>query len=171
MVICARPNENVRVLAPILAAFVFLGFADADETTFRDVQFASAKGELANASVTFSDDTKAIVIHVSDGPLVNIPYDHVDSLSYEYTKKHRLKPALAVGIFSPGTGMIIALTKAKNHWLDIDFHDQDAAKAVVLRLSKRDYQKVCDAAKIHTGKDVSLAGKTTTQAIQGKIKD
>jgi hypothetical protein len=67
-----------------------------------------------------------------------------------------------LGLLSPGTGIIVALTKSKGHWLDIDFHEQDVAKTVVLRLEKRDYQKVCDAAKAHTGKEVALLGRTTT---------
>ena len=86
------------------------------------------------------------------------------------TKKHRLKQGLALGMLSPGTGIIVAFTKSKNHWLEIDFYDQDKPRALVLKLDKRNYQKVCDAAKAHTGKDVAMIGKTDAKAIKGKLK-
>jgi hypothetical protein len=55
--------------------------------------------------------------------------------------------------------------------LEIDFHDQNAPSALVLKLDKRDYKKVCDAAKAHTDKDVARLGKTDTKALKAKIKD
>src|ERR1700730_3384853 len=103
----------------------------ADETALRDVKLASAKGSLTNATLTFSDETKAMVVRVADGQLLSIPYNEIDKLSYEYTKKHRISQAVALGMISPGTGIIVAFTKSKNHWLDIDFHDQNAASTVV----------------------------------------
>ncbi len=75
-----------------------------------------------------------------------------------------------LGLFSPwGVGAVVGLTKSKKHWLEIDFHDQDKPRALVLNLDRRDYQKVCDAAKAHTGKDVALVGKTDTKSIKGKL--
>jgi len=72
--------------------------AAAEETIFRDVQFPSAKGELANATLRFSDDDKMVEVRVSDGRVLTVQYSQVDTMSYEYTKKHRLKQAVALGM-------------------------------------------------------------------------
>ncbi len=159
---------KIPVLAMPLLAVVICA---ADETAFRDVKLASATGTLTNATVTFSDDTKAVVVRVADGRLLTISYNQIDKLSYEYTKKHRIKQGVALGLLSPGTGIIVAFTKSKNHWLDIDFHEEKALNTLVLKLDKRDYQKVCDAAKVRTGKEVAMLGKTSTKSITGKIKN
>ena len=158
-----------QLISLVMMALLTVATCAADETAFRDVKLASAKGSLTNATLTFSDDTKAVVVRVADGQMLTIPYNEIDKLSYEYTKKHRLSQAVALGMISPGTGIIVAFTKSKNHWLDIDFHDQNAASTVVLKLDKSDYQKVCDAAKMHTGKEVLALGKTSTQSIKAKI--
>jgi len=63
------------------------------------------------------------------------------------------------------------LTKSRSHWLDIDFHEQDAPKSVVLRLDKRTYHEVCEAAKAHTGTEVSDLGRTTGKSVKDKMKN
>jgi len=162
----------MKTIAYVLVLmFALIGRGIAGETAFRDVKLASAKGTLTKASLDFSDQSKAVIVRGADGQVVTIPYDQLDNFSYEYTKKHRIEQGVALGLFSPGAGIIVALTKSKGHWLDINFHDQNVAKTVVLRLDKRDYQKVCDAAKAHTGKEVAILGRTTTKLIKGKIKN
>ena len=162
----------MKKVLPVLAAVILSTTAAmAEETVFRDIQFPSSKGKLANASLTFSDETKAITVRVADGREITIPYDQIEKFSYEYTKKHRLKQGAAVALLSPGTGIIIAFTKSKSHWLDIDYREQNAPSVLILRLDKRDYQKVCDAARMHTGKEVAMLGKTTAQSLKAKIKD
>lgn len=146
------------------------GLATAEEDTFRHVQVPSAQGELKNASLTFSDSKQQLIVRTSDGQLLSVPYGQIDKISYEYTKKHRLKQGASIAMLSPGTGIILAFTKSKNHWLEIDFHDKKAPGALVLKLDKRDYKRVCDAAKAHTGKEVLIAGKTDTASIKQKAK-
>jgi hypothetical protein len=102
--------------------------------------------------------------------LLSVPYGQIDKISYEYTKKRRFKQGASIAMLSPGTGIIVAFTKSKNHWLEIDFHDKNALGALVLKLDKRDYKRVCDATKAHTGKDVLIAGKTDTTSIKQKAK-
>jgi hypothetical protein len=161
----------LRRLACLISLFLLSATMCAEETVFRDVQFPSSKGQLTNATLKFSDESKLVEARLSDGRVVTVMYSQIDTISYEYTKKHRLKQGLALGMLSPGTGIIVAFTKSKNHWLEIDFHDQNAPSALVLKLDKRDYKKVCDAAKAHTGKDVVVAGKTDTKSLKAKIKD
>src|SRR5262249_48757579 len=145
--------------------------AAGEDVVIRDVQVPSAKEELTNASLTFSDSENKVQVRITDGRFEALPYSQIDTISYEYTKKHRLKQGVGIGMLSPATGIIIAFTKSKNHWMEIDFHDKDATRAFVLKLDKHDYQKVCDAAKAHTGKEVAQLGKTDAKAIKAKIKD
>jgi hypothetical protein len=91
---------------------------------------------------------------VSDRDLASIPYGSLDKLSYEYTKKHRIASGAVIMVFSLGAGAVVMLTKSKSNWLYIDFHEQDAKKTFVLKLEKKDLQKIFDAAKTHTGKEV-----------------
>jgi 2-keto-3-deoxy-L-rhamnonate aldolase RhmA len=50
-------------------------------------------------------------------------------------------------------------TEGKSHWLEVDYHLQDAAhKILVLQMQKRDYIRILDAVKAHTGVDVDLEG-------------
>ena len=149
---------------------VLTGLATAEEDTFRHVQVPSAQGELKNGSLTFSDVNHQVVLRTADGRLLTVPYGQIDKISYEYTKKHRFKQGASIALLSPGTGIIVAFTKSKNHWLEIDFHDDKAPGALVLKLDKRDYKHVCDATKAHTGKDVLIAGKTDTASIKQKAK-
>ena len=84
---------------------------------------------------------KAVEMRPSKGDAVNIPYGQIDKASYEYT-----------------TGLTIALTEAKHYWLQIDYHDQDARKVLVLMMDKHDYLRILEALKTHTGIDAEILG-------------
>lgn len=130
----------------------------AEDVAFGNVKLADAKGKQADAKLIFSDSTKSLVVRVADQDLASIPYGNVDKLSYEYTKKHRITTGAVVMIFSLGAGAVVMLTKSKSNWLYIDFHEQDAKKTIVLKLEKKDVQKIFDAAKTHMGKEVINLG-------------
>jgi hypothetical protein len=149
---------------------LLVGLAAAEEDTFRHVQIPSPQGELKNGSLTFSDINQQLIVRISDGRLLTVPYGQIDKIYYEYTKKHRFKQGASIAMLSPGTGIIVAFTKSKTHWLEINFHDKNALGALVLKLDKRDYKRVCDATKTHTGKEVLIAGKTDTTSIKQKAK-
>ena len=105
------------------------------------------------------------------GGLFTVRYDQIEGISYEYTNKHRVKEAVVLGLVSPwGAGAIIGMTKSRNHWLEIDFRDQEGSRALVLKMDKSDYRTICNAAKTHTGKEVAEIGKTDLKTIQGKAK-
>jgi hypothetical protein len=154
----------------LIVTILLAGLATAEEDTFRHVQVPSAQGELKNGSLTFNDSNQQVIVHTSDGRLLTVPYGQIDKVSYEYTKRHRFKQGASIAMLSPGTGIIVAFTKSKNHWLEIDFHDKTALGALVLKLNKRDYKRVCDATKAHIGKEVLIAGKTDTTSIKQKAK-
>ena len=105
-----------------------------------------AKGNQTKAVLTFSDSRKAVEVSSVKRDLATaIPYDRIDKFSYEYTKKHHLAPS----------GL---LTRSKSHWLEIDYHEEDVTKTLVLRMEKRDYIRILDAVKVHTGKDTEILG-------------
>lgn len=148
--------QRLKAVKPYLfvALILLTGAASAQDAVFRDVQLPISQRELVNASLRFSDQEKQIEILVSDGRRFVIPYQQVGSVTYEYTTRHRIKEAIVLGVISPwSAGAVIGFTKAKNHWLEIDFHDQDSARALVLKLDKRDFQQVYDAARSHTGRN------------------
>jgi hypothetical protein len=152
-----------RVFSALLTIVVAINLGWAEETAFRGVKLADAKGKQAEASLIFSDNNKNVVVRVADRDFVTVPYDQLDKFSYEYTKKHRITQGAVVMIASLGAGAIVMLTKSKSHWLYIDFHDQTVAKTIVLRMDKKEYKNIFDAVKTHTGKEVEFlgdAGKT-----------
>jgi len=144
------------VLCLILFLGVHLGLAE--ETSFHRIKVADPKGNQVKAVLTFSDANKAVEVHPSKGDAVTIPYGEINKCSYEYTKKHRIAPGVILAAVSPAAGLIVFLTHSKSHWLEIDYHEQDASKAYVLRMDKKEYIQILEALKNHTGKDAEVLG-------------
>lgn len=153
-----------RTIAVLLTLFATLNLSLADETAFRGVKVADAKGNQADASLIFSDNNKNVNVRVADRDFVTIPYDQIDKFSYEYTKKHRITQGAVVMVASLGAGAIVMLTKSKSHWLYIDYHEQNVPKSLVLRMDKNEYKKIFDAVKTHTGKEVEFLGDAKEKA-------
>ena len=133
----------------------------ADETSFSRVKVPNLKGKQTQAVLTFSDNDKAVEVRPLKGDPVNIPYAQIDKCSYEFTKKHRIKTgAIVFFTVSMPAGAIIMATKARSHWLEIDYHEPDAPapKVFVLRMHKRDYIRILEALKAHTGLDAEILG-------------
>jgi hypothetical protein len=57
-----------------------------------------------------------------------------------------------------GVGVVMMLMRAKSHWLEIDYHDQDIPKSFVLRMDKHEYLHILDALKSHAGIDTQILG-------------
>ncbi len=114
----------------------------ADDASFRHVRVPNLKGEHVKAVLTFSDHDKALELRPKKGAAVNIPYGQIDKALYEYTSE-----------------LTMGFTEAKNHWLQIDYHEQDAHKTVLVLMEKRDYLRILDALKAHTGIDAEIVGQ------------
>jgi hypothetical protein len=153
-----------RITSVLLMIFVAFSLSFAEETAFRGVKVADAKGKQADASLIFSDNNKTVIVRVADRDFVTIPYDQLDKVSYEYTKKHRVTQGAIVMVASLGAGAIVMLTKSKSHWLYIDYHEQNAPKIVVLRMDKHEYKNIIAAVTTHTGKEVQFLGDTGGKA-------
>jgi hypothetical protein len=141
------------ILFLLLAAS--LGFAD--ETSFTRIRVPDQNGRQAKAVLTFSDQDKAVEVHPVKRAAVTIPYSEIDKWSYEFTNRHRINEG-TIATAPIGVGAVVMLTKSKSHWLQIDYHDEVARKTFVLRMDKRDYLKILDAVKAHTGMDAEILG-------------
>jgi hypothetical protein len=153
-----------RIIAVLLTALVMGNLSIAEETAFNGVKLADAKGKQADARLIFSDTNKNVVLRVADRDFVVIPYDQLDKFSYEYTKKHRITQGAVVMVASLGAGAIVMLTKSKSHWLYIDFHEQGVPKSLVLRMDKKEYKRIFEAVKTHTGKEVEFVADAKAQS-------
>ncbi len=153
-----------RIIAVLLTALVLGNLSMAEETAFNGVKLADAKGKQADARLIFSDNNKNVVLRVADQDFVAIPYNQLDKFSYEYTKKHRITQGAVVMVASLGAGAIVMLTKSKSHWLYIDFHEQGVPKSLVLRMDKKEYKRIFEAVKTHTGKEVEFVGDAKAQS-------
>lgn len=157
-----------RVISTLMLALLSMStIAYAEETAFSDCKLTDAKGKQADAKLIFSDDNKRLEIRVSDRNILTVPYENLDKFSYDYSKKHRVTEGALVMVASLGAGAIVMLTQSKSHWLYIDYHEQNLPKEAVLRMDKKDYKKIFDAVKTHTGKDVEYSG----EAAKSKAKE
>ncbi len=152
-----------KIIPAFLAVFAAVHFSVADETSFRDVKLADAKGKQARATLIFSDTNKDVEVRTADRTFVTIPDDQIDSFSFEYSKKHRIAQGAMVMVASPGAGAMIMFSKSKSRWLYIDYHEQNDPKTVVLRLDKKDYEDILDAITKYTGKEVEYLGERDKQ--------
>ncbi len=144
-----------RAIAIIATLALLATTAFAAEQSFNGVKVTDAKGKQTDARLAFDDEAKKVSIYVAGRDFLVIPYENVDKVSYEYTKKHRITQGAVVMVASIGAGAIVMLTKSKSHWLYIDFHEQNATKSVVLRMDKNQYENIISAVSLHTGKAVS----------------
>jgi hypothetical protein len=129
-----------------------------DDVAFNNVKLADARGKQTDASLIFNESNKAMVVKVADRDVATIPYDKIDKLSYEYSKKHRITQGAIIMVASLGTGAVVMLTKSKSHWLYVDYHQDSSASTVVLRMDKKNYKKIIDTANAQTGKQVENLG-------------
>ena len=126
-----------RIVSAALVIVVVAALGFAEETSFRRVHVPNLKGKQIKAVLTFSDRDKAIEVHPVKGAAVTIPYGQIDKCDYEYTN---------------------AAMGDKNHWLEIDYRDQDARRVFLLLMDKREYLHILDALKAHTGIDAEVLG-------------
>jgi hypothetical protein len=129
------------IVKRIVSIIIFISLAAAlgfsDETSFHGVRLPDLTGKQIKVVLTFSDQDKAVEIHPAKGAAVTIPYAQIDKCAYEYTD---------------------ALIGARNHWLQIDYHDRDGRKVLVLLMDSHNYLRILDSLKTHTGIDAEILG-------------
>jgi hypothetical protein len=147
----------------ILVVLCGVNIALGSDVAFNNVKVADARGRQTDASLIFNEANKAMVVRVADRDFATIPYDKIDKLSYEYSKKHRITQGAIVMVASLGAGAVVMLTKSKSHWLYIDYHQDSGASTLVLRMDKKNYKTILDTASAQTGKQVEYLGNVKHQ--------
>lgn len=146
--------RNSLLLFVVAAASVL---CRADDASFRHVFVPDLDGHQTKAVLTFSNQNKAVEVRMAKRAPVAIPYGVIDKCAYEFTKKHRINGE-TIATAPVAVGVVAMLTKSRSHWLEIDYHDGEIPKVFVLRMKKRDYIKILDALKAHTGIDAEILG-------------
>ena len=149
-------NTFVLVLGGALLAAA--GAVSAQDVVFQKCDLIDNRGKEVRARLVFSADKKAMLVEVADHPIADIPYGSVDKVSYEFTKRHRVKEGAVVMVASLGAGAVVMLTKSKSHWFYVDYHEPEGKdpKTLTLRLDKKEYKDILETATEKTGKQVEM---------------
>jgi hypothetical protein len=82
-----------------------------------------------------------------DQVYAEIPYDSVEEVTYERSTHPRTKTAIFVSPFA-------LFSKGKKHWLTIEYENVDQKDFVLLRLGKKEYQRILATVEVKSGKEV-----------------
>ena len=132
-------------------------FAAADDVIFHRTQVVGGKNHEAKAQLVFSPAARILSVRVADRVVAEIPYDHIDKISYEYSKHHRVKQGAIIMVASLGAGGIVMLTKSKSHWLYVDYKDNEIPKSIVLRMDNKEHKNILMTAREQTEKEVAVS--------------
>lgn len=114
-----------------------MNYAVAADVSFNRVKVPTPSGKRVKSVLTFSDTDRAIEVRPVKGKIdpVNIPYAEISKCSYETTE-----------------------LPTRNHWLEIHYTHDRIFKTFVLHMDRRNYLRILDAIKIHTGQDAEVLG-------------
>jgi len=148
----------MRRLFVLVLAFVWT--LPADEVTFPKVRMLvpeGKKGRLVERQVdlVFAEGGGVRVLRKTE-VLKSVPAAHIDKISYDFAKRHRVAEGAIVMVASLGVGAVTMLTKTTSHWLAVEYHEENETKLLLLRLDKSDYRAVISAAEARTGKKVEM---------------
>jgi hypothetical protein len=129
----------------------------AEDTVYRKARLADAKGQQAKAALIFSEARRTLAVEVASRTVAEVPYDSIDRLTYDYTKHHRFVAGAAAVSLAPVAGAAVMLTQSKSHWLTVEYHRASVPETLVLRMDKREYERILDTAEIQTGRPVEYA--------------
>jgi hypothetical protein len=148
-----------RLLVTVGLLASLTGIAAGHEVIFHRTQVVDAKNHQAHADLVFSSPTRTMSLRAADHVLAEIAYDHIDKISYEFSKHHRIKEGAIVMVASLGAGGVVMLTKSKSHWLYVDYKENGLPKTLVLRMDKKEYKNIMITARAQTGKEVHFSNE------------
>jgi hypothetical protein len=131
----------VKTIQWIVLSYVVLTATGAVADASFQVKVPDLTGKETRAVLTFDDLDKKIEIRTARHEPVIIPYANVDKALYQYTHERTA-----------------ALTEGKVHWLEIDYHEGDAHKQIMVRMESHNHIKILDALKSHIGIDADIEG-------------
>ncbi|HLV86061.1 MAG TPA: hypothetical protein VKV39_03730 [Candidatus Sulfotelmatobacter sp.] len=130
----SKTSRSVLIFCVLVAPLCL-----AADSSFR-VRVPDLKGKQSKAVLSFDDQAKTIEVRPVKRDAVEIPYGSIDKCSYEYTNEGTM------------------ISDSKVHWLDIEYHEKDTHKTMVVRMTKHDAIRILDALKAHTGIDAEILG-------------
>jgi hypothetical protein len=127
-------KKRLPVLLVLLCA---LNYGSAADVSFNRIKIPTPSGKRVKSVLTFSDTDQAIEVRPLKGKLapIRIPYAEISKCSYEFT-----------------------MQTTRNYWLEIHYTHDQIPKTVVLHMDRRNYLRILDAVKAHTGKDTEILG-------------
>lgn len=114
-----------------------LSYGFASDVSFNRIKVPNTNGKRVKSVLTFSDTDHAIEVRPlkGKGNPVTVPYAEISKCSYEYT-----------------------MEPTRNYWLEIHYAHDQIPKTLVLHLDRRNYLRILDAVKTHTGQDAEVLG-------------
>jgi len=119
--------------------------------TFKDVKYfykavGNEKAEQIDGALKIDSDAQMIQFRCKK-TVLEVPSSAVTNLIYE----RAAKPRYAVGVL---VAWPFLFTKSKQHYLTIQYTDQEAAKYALFKLDKGNYREILAAVEAATGKQV-----------------
>lgn len=113
-----------------------LNYALASDVSFNRIKVPTPSGKRVKSVLIFSDSDQAIEVKpVKKGDPVKVPYSEISKCSYEF-----------------------AMQPTRNHWLEIHYTHNEIPETLVVHMDRRNYLRILDAIKTHTGKDAEVLG-------------
>jgi hypothetical protein len=141
----------------VIAIFMIVATGIGQAQTFRRTKMVDGKGKEVPVELRFDKQSQVLTVKALTASIAEMPYASIDKLSYEQAARHRVKEGAIVMLASFGAGGIVMLTKSKNHWLYIDYKDAvSETKTLTLKLDKSEYQRVLNASREQTDKEVEI---------------
>ena len=83
---------------------------------------------------------------------MNLKATSIAEISYGQEVHRRVGTAVAVGVFSLGVGLLVALSKSKKHYVGLVWADGDKKGGMVLQADKNEFRGILAALEGLTGK-------------------
>jgi hypothetical protein len=127
----------VKKIFPVLVALLLsLNYGFASDVSFNRIKVPAPSGKRVKSVLTFSDTDQAIEVNpVKKGSPLKVPYTEISKCSYEYT-----------------------MEPTRNYWLEVHYTHDQIPKTLVLHMDRRNYLRILDAIKAHTGQDAEVLG-------------
>jgi len=137
-----------------LALILCLGgqLALAEDITFNKTKRMVQEGDDSkerDCALVITGEHELVIRHrkKTDEVYARVPFDTIEELTYERATSPRTKTAIFV---SP----LALLSKGKKHWLTISYKVNGEGRFELLRLDKKEYQRVIAALEAKTGMKV-----------------
>jgi hypothetical protein len=147
--------RGIQLFAVVL---VILSPICAEDVAFHDSLLSALDGAKGiKVDLTVSDAGFKIQGKKGSTISVGVLYSAIRKMSHEEATHHRIDNGSKLMMIAPGLGLITMATKAKSHWLTIDYDGDDGTpQTIVLRLDRLEYYEVIMNLQTRSGKQVEM---------------